>query len=160
MKDAVQKIKQLQTQLDTVTQKQTEPIAIIGMGCRFPGSSNNPEQYWQLLAQGIDGVTLMPAARRAFPEYAASLPPCYGGFLERIDTFDPAFFRISPREARIMDPHQRLLLETSWEALESAGLVPDSLFNSLTGVFIASATLNMGSTCLIRSGSPPKMRCI
>ena len=144
MKDAVQKIKQLQTQLDTVTQKQTEPIAIIGMGCRFPGSSNNPEQYWQLLAQGIDGVTLMPAARRAFPEYAASLPPCYGGFLERIDTFDPAFFRISPREARIMDPHQRLLLETSWEALESAGLVPDSLFNSLTGVFIGLCNFEYG----------------
>ncbi|MEM7125059.1 MAG: SDR family NAD(P)-dependent oxidoreductase [Chloroflexota bacterium] len=136
MKDALQKIKQLQTDLDTVTQKQTEPIAIIGVGCRFPGDSQTPEQYWRMLTEGVDAVVPMPDHRRAYPEYAEYLPPCYGGFLDRIDTFDSTFFRISPREATMIDPQQRLLLEVTWEALESAAIVPDTLFNSLTGVFV------------------------
>ena len=136
MKDALLKIKHLQGELDAVSQKQTEPIAVVGMACRFPGNSNTPEQYWQMLAQGVDAVRPMPSDRRAFFCRAGELPPCYGGFMERIDTFDPGFFRISPREARIIDPQQRLLLETSWEAMESAALAPDALFNSRTGVFI------------------------
>ena len=70
MKDALQKIKHLQTQLETVTQKQSEPIALIGMACRFPGQSNTPEQFWQILTQGVDAVRPMPADRRAFPEHA------------------------------------------------------------------------------------------
>ena len=113
-----------------------EPIAVIGMGCRFPGHSDNPAQFWQMLAQGVDAVVAMPEARRSRPESDPDRPPCYGGFLADVEGFDPAFFGISPRETNLMDPQQRLLLEVSWEALESAAIVPESLFKSNTGVFI------------------------
>ena len=113
-----------------------EPIAVIGMGCRFPGHSDNPAQFWQMLAQGVDAVVAMPEARRSRPESDPHRPPCYGGFLADVEGFDPAFFGISPRETNLMDPQQRLLLEVSWEALESAAIVPESLFKSNTGVFI------------------------
>ena len=114
----------------------TEPIAIIGMGCRFPGQSDTPEQFWQMLAQGVDAVAAMPEARRSRPADDPQRPPCYGGFLSDVASFDPTFFGISPRESILMDPQQRLLLEVSWEALESAAIIPESLFKSNTGVFV------------------------
>ena len=131
--DALQKTRQ---KLEALEAKQHEPIAIIGMGCRFPGGSDSPEQFWQFLAQGRDAVATMPADRRSAHHNATTIPPCCGGFLPQVDTFDPAFFGISPRETVLMDPQQRLLLEVGWEALENATLVPESLFNSRTGVFI------------------------
>ncbi|MEM7125058.1 MAG: type I polyketide synthase [Chloroflexota bacterium] len=129
-------IKTLKAQL----QGYSEPIAVIGMGCRFPGAGDNPEQFWQMLATGVDGIVSMPDDRRSKPMANAlddsSLLPCYGGFLERVDTFDPAFFGISPREANYMDPQQRLLLEVTWEALESAAIIPQTLLKSATGIFV------------------------
>ncbi|MEZ4727507.1 MAG: SDR family NAD(P)-dependent oxidoreductase [Caldilineaceae bacterium] len=119
-----------------------DAIAIIGMGCRFPGA-DSPEAFWQLLRDGVDMVTTIPADRWAVDEYFAPEPATpgklyvrQGAFLEAVDQFDPQFFGISPREAVSLDPQQRLLLEVSWEALERAGFALPQLVGSRTGVFI------------------------
>jgi myxalamid-type polyketide synthase MxaB len=120
----------------------SEPIAVIGIGCRFPGAAG-PEQFWQLLLEGRDAITEIPADRWAVDAYYDANPQTpgksysrWGGFLDRIDEFDPAFFGISPREAQHMDPRQRILLETAWEALANAAQAPERLSGSNTGVFI------------------------
>jgi acyl transferase domain-containing protein/acyl-CoA synthetase (AMP-forming)/AMP-acid ligase II/acyl carrier protein len=120
-----------------------EPIAIVGLACRFPGAEN-PQAYWDLLRAGGDAVREM-----AFPRFEAAgatpgLPPegvrFRGGYLEEVDRFDAHFFGIAPREAELMDPQQRLLLEVAWEALEDAGIPADSLAGSQTGVFAGLST--------------------
>ncbi|MEU9098371.1 acyltransferase domain-containing protein [Streptomyces sp. NPDC048361] len=110
-----------------------EPIAIVGIGCRFPGGPD-PSAFWQLLSQGRDAVGPVPAARRELLGDSVR----WGGFIDGIDQFDPLFFGISPREAVQMDPQQRLILELAWEALEDAGIAPGSLVGTETGVFMAS----------------------
>lgn len=119
-----------------------EPIAILSIGCRFPGG-NDPERFWHLLHHGVDAITEVPPDRwdvDAFydPEPATpeKMNTRWGGFLEQVDQFEPWFFGISGREAELMDPQQRLLLEVTWEALENAGLAADELSGSRTGVFI------------------------
>ena len=106
----------------------TEPIAIIGTGCRLP-KADNPQAFWSLLRSGDCATTEIPISRRG-SDYS------WGGFLERVDRFDAQFFNISPREANNMDPQQRLLLEISWEALENAGLAADCLAGIDGGVFV------------------------
>jgi acyl transferase domain-containing protein/surfactin synthase thioesterase subunit len=125
-----------------------ENIAIIGLGCRFPKAAN-PEAYWQLVSNGIDAITEVPAERWNVDELYDPQPATpgkmntrWGGFLEQVDGFDPLFFNISPREAERIDPQQRLFLEVAWEALENAGLATDKLAGSLTGVFAAMAVVN------------------
>jgi acyl transferase domain-containing protein/acyl carrier protein len=120
-----------------------EPIAIVGLGCRFPGGANDPDAFWELLRSGTDAVTEVPRDRWDIDAYYDQDPDApgkmttrYGGFLDAVDGFDAAFFDISPGEADAMDPQQRLLLEVSWEALEHAGLSPDRLAGSKTGVFV------------------------
>src|SRR5579859_371206 len=127
-----------------------EPIAIIGVGCRFPGA-NDPAAFWQLLRDGVDAIREVPADRfdqRAFydpdPATPGKMNTRWGGFLEQVDKFDPGFFGISPREALRMDPQQRLLLEVTWEALQDAGQVPERLVGTQTGVFIGIATNDYG----------------
>ncbi|BCL78231.1 polyketide synthase [Ktedonobacteria bacterium brp13] len=123
-----------------------EPIAIIGMGCRFP-AANNLREFWQLLSKGKDAITNIPPERFDIdalydprPGSAGKLVSRCGGFIDAIDQFDPAFFGISPREASKMDPQQRLLLEVAWEALEDAGIPVPHLAGSATGVFVGMAT--------------------
>jgi len=127
-----------------------EPIAIIGIGCRFPGAQD-AEAFWQLLRDGVDAITEVPPDRwdlRAFydpnPEALGKMNTRWGGFLEQVDRFDPYFFGISPREAARMDPQQRLLLEVAWEALEDAGQVAERLTGTRTGVFIGISSNDYG----------------
>ncbi len=127
-----------------------ESIAIIGIGCRFPGA-DSPEAFWQLLHHGIDSISEVPADRWSIdafydpePATPGKMNTRYGGFLEQVDGFEPGFFGISPREAERMDPQQRLILEVSWEALENAGVVPSSLSGSRTGVFIGIGNYDYG----------------
>ncbi|MGW1274746.1 type I polyketide synthase, partial [Streptomyces sp. NPDC002491] len=125
-----------------------DPLAIIGMGCRFPGGVETPEQFWDLLLQGEDSIGGFPTDRgwdnlTAFDDLdgtgrGASAYPRRGGFLSGVGGFDAEFFGVSPREALAMDPQQRLLLEVSWEAVERAGLDPRSLRGSRTGVFVGT----------------------
>ena len=152
MKKALNEINSLRTQLAAVEAQKNEPIAIVGMSCRFPGGVTTPERFWVLLREGISAVTEIPADRWDVDEYydadptsAGKMHTRYGGFLDEVDTFEPSFFNIAAREAVSMDPQQRLLLEVSWEALESANIVPATLFDSSTGVFIGIGGSNYKS---------------
>ena len=119
------------------------PVAVIGMACRLPGGIDSPEQLWEALIQGEDLVTEIPADRWDVDDHYDPEPgvpgrsPCkWGAFLDDVAGFDSDFFGISEREATAMDPQHRLLLETSWEAMEHAGFIPEALAGSLTGVFV------------------------
>ncbi|TRW90368.1 SDR family NAD(P)-dependent oxidoreductase [Candidatus Methylobacter oryzae] len=143
-KNARQKIEQLQ-------QADREAIAIIGIGCRFPGGVDSPESYWQLLSEGKDAVVEVPAqrwdSRRYYhpePNQSGFINTTRAAVIDQVDQFDPQFFNISPREAVNLDPQQRLVLETAWEALERAGHMPDRLAGSRAGVFIGITANDYG----------------
>ena len=126
-------MQKMQAKLESLEKARTEPIAIIGVGCRFPGGADTPEAYWKLLEAGRDVIRREPEARRVGPE---SSPPRWAGYLDDVSGFDAAFFGISPREASSLDPRQRMLLEVAWEALEHAGQDPERLVGTHTGVFV------------------------
>ncbi|WP_411293693.1 type I polyketide synthase, partial [Streptomyces kunmingensis] len=119
-----------------------EPIAIVGMGCRYPGEVRSPEDFWALLADGTDALSPLPSDR-GWPAVVDGVGE--GGFVYDAIDFDAGFFGMSPREALATDPQQRLLLETAWEAFEHAGIDPASVRGSRTGVFIGCNSMGYGS---------------
>lgn len=150
--DALQRallaLKDLRARAERAENAATEPIAIIGVGCRFPGGANSPEEYWELIRDGRDAMGRVPADRWEVDDYYDPDPDTpgksytdQGGFIDQpVDEFDAAFFGIAPVEAKDVDPQQRLLLEVTWEALEHAGIAPDGLVGSATGVFVGVST--------------------
>jgi acyl transferase domain-containing protein/acyl carrier protein len=142
IKQAFIAVENMQARLLEAEHSRKEPIAIIGIGCRFPGAKD-PASLWRLLHQGSDSVREVPETRWKIDEYYDPNPDApgkmstrWGGFLDSVDQFDPEFFGVSPREAASMDPQQRLLLEVAWEALENAGQGPAHLATCRTGVFV------------------------
>ncbi|PPT04899.1 Malonyl CoA-acyl carrier protein transacylase [Geitlerinema sp. FC II] len=151
LKRALLAIETLQEKVKTLESSQSEPIAIIGMGCRFPGDANSPEAFWELLKQGKDTVRSIPETRwrgdRDYDETGDRPGKSYtrkGHFLDRVDEFDAPFFDLSPREVISMDPQQRLLLEVAWESLERAGIPATDLAGSNTGVFVGINSADYG----------------
>jgi len=143
MQQAVLKIDAAQRRIAELEGREREPIAVIGMAGRFPGGAGNVDAYWSMLMRGGDGIVPIPAGRWNIdayydPDHAAAgkMYVRNGGFIDGIEDFDPAFFKMSRREAMGLDPQQRLWLEDSWHALENAGIAPDSLYGSATGVFL------------------------
>lgn len=131
------------------THSQNEVIAIIGMGCRFPGEVSSPDQFWALLSEGKDAISLTPDSRWSNEEFydadpltADKMSTQWGGFIQGEREFDAEFFGIKPDEATVMDPQQRLLLETSWHALEQAGIDPLNLRGSETGVYVGLSNVD------------------
>jgi acyl transferase domain-containing protein/pimeloyl-ACP methyl ester carboxylesterase/acyl carrier protein len=147
VKQALRALEKMQAKLDAVTRARTEPIAIIGIGCRFPGGGTGPETFWKMLRNGVDAVREVPPDRWDIdalydtdPDAPGKMYTRWSGFLDDVDRFDPAFFGISPREAVSMDPQQRLLLEVAWEALEHAAYTPERLSSSQTGVYVGACS--------------------
>ncbi|MGH3522800.1 MAG: polyketide synthase, partial [Mycobacterium sp.] len=147
--EALHKIDELSARLEIAEKGDTEPIAVVGMGCRFPGGVSDPAQYWELLRDGRSGIVRVPPERwdaDAFYSDDHSVPGTIctreGGFLTswQPDEFDAEFFGIAPREAAAMDPQQRLVLEVAWEALENAGITPPEIRGTQTSVFIGLTT--------------------
>ncbi|CAN5605593.1 type I polyketide synthase [soil metagenome] len=143
--DALRKIDDLTSRLEIAEKSSTEPIAVVGVGCRFPGGVNNADQYWDLLKDGRSGIVRVPPERWDADAYYTddhTVPGTIcnreGGFLTswQPDEFDAEFFAISPREAAAIDPQQRLLLEVACEALEDAGITPRAIRGTQTGVFV------------------------
>ena len=129
-----------------------EPIAIIGIGCRFPGA-NGPVGFWRLLRDGADGVGPIPASRWDSEALLGLDIPRRGGFLEQVDQFDADFFGISPREAVFVDPQHRMLLEVTWEAIEDGGQVPERLAGAPVGVFVGISTNDYAQLQAMRGGA-------
>jgi acyl transferase domain-containing protein/acyl carrier protein len=144
MRRALVAIRELRRRVSELENKKREPIAVVGMSCRFPGGATSPDRFWELLQNGVDATGDVPKSRwdadaiyDPDPESVGGSYVSRGGFLsEPLELFDPGFFGISPREASAMDPMHRMLLEMSWEALERANIPPFSLEGSLTGVFV------------------------
>jgi len=141
---ALAALRELRARLEAAERVRHEPVAIVGAACRFPGGASSLEQYWSNLQAGRDCIAEGMADRIALAgrttPLAADSPARWGAFLDGIDLFDAEFFGLSVREAQFMDPQLRLLLETSWEAVECAGIAPEALARSQTGVFVAIAS--------------------
>ena len=157
---ALAMIADLEARLAAATTARSAPVAVIGLGCRFPGSATDGDAYWRLLADGQDAITEVPSTRWDIARYYDPDPDRpgktnsrWGGFVSDVDMFDAGLFGISRREAEAMDPQHRFLLEVAWEALEHAGIAPDALAGSATGVFVGLSTGDYGT--LLGAGRDP-----
>ncbi|HEV2150033.1 MAG TPA: type I polyketide synthase, partial [Longimicrobiaceae bacterium] len=162
-------VKEMRARLEAVERAQREPIAIVGIGCRFPGGADDPGSFWRLVRDGVDAVTEIPPERWDVDEYydpdpnaAGKMITRWGGFLRGVDRFDAGFFGISDWEAASMDPQQRLFLEVVQDALDDAGQPREALAGSRTGVFVGLAhseyaMMNVadrfGANCYTATGS-------
>jgi acyl transferase domain-containing protein/acyl carrier protein len=163
VQEAILALRRLRARLEAVEQARSEPVAVVGIGCRFPGGGHGPEPFWRLLREGVDAVAEVPAERWDVdacydpePGRQGKTYCRWGGFLAEVDRFDARFFGIAPKEAVSMDPQQRLVLETAWEALEHAALAPAGLAGSATGVYLGISTsdyLQLG----LWSGDPARI---
>ena len=149
MMDALLALKKSQAKVKALQQAQNEPIAIIGMSCRLPADANDMAGVVELLANGTDAVSRIPAQRwdvdfyhDSDPQAAGKMVSDQGGFINDIDRFDNQFFKISPREANFMDPQHRLLLMSAWRALENANIVPGELYQRPVGTFVGISTMD------------------
>ena len=147
---ATRELQQTRRRLAAEEARNREPIAIVGIGCRFPGGVRSPEDLWRLVEAGTDAVTGLPTDRGW--NLADRMPGLNGGFLDDVGGFDPEFFGIGPDEALAMDPQQRLLLEVSWEAFERAGIDPLTAKETRTAVY---AGIQFGGYPLLLGGPPP-----
>jgi acyl transferase domain-containing protein len=145
VKRSLAALKELRTKYEALENSRREPIAIVGLGCRFPGGADTPEALWKMLCGKVDAVSAIPGDRWDAQQYfdedtgaPGKMHMRFGAFLNAPDRFDPYFFGISPREASQMDPQQRLFLEVAWHALEDAGLSAKALAGSDTGVFVGA----------------------
>jgi acyl transferase domain-containing protein/acyl carrier protein len=144
LRQAAIALRQMRGRVEELERRTAEPIAIVGMACRYPGGANTPEAFWDLLRDGREGLVPTPPERWDADAFYDPDPDAYWKTYTReahyidqpLDAFEPELFGISPREALSLDPQQRLLLEVSWEALERAGVAPDRLRESATGVYI------------------------
>ncbi len=159
LKRALIALDQMQAKLDAAENARREPIAIVGMACRFPGGADDPDSFWRLLVDGREAISEVPADRWNIdavydpdPDAPGKMSTRSAGFLGDVTGFDPQFFGIAPREATSIDPQQRLLLEVAWEALENAGIAPDRLGGSRTGVFIGMTTSDYSTVQLDANG--------
>lgn len=149
LKQAYFAIEKLQAKVEALEADKRALIAVVGIGCRYPGGADNPDAFWEMLRDGHDAIREIPKDRfdvDAYydpnPDAAGKISTRWGAFIDLVDQFEPQLFGISPREAISMDPQQRLLLEVAWESLEHAGIAPDSLYNSSTGVYVGVSALD------------------
>jgi acyl transferase domain-containing protein len=156
---ALAAVQDLRSRLAAAERARIEGIAVVGIGCRFPGGARDPASFWRLLRDGVDAVRELPPDRwdaascfDPTPDAPGKTYTRHGGFLDEVDRFDAAFFRIAPREAVHLDPQQRLLLEVAWEALEDAGHPADALDGTRGGVFVGIT--NSDYAGLIRGAGP------
>jgi acyl transferase domain-containing protein/NADPH:quinone reductase-like Zn-dependent oxidoreductase/nucleoside-diphosphate-sugar epimerase/acyl carrier protein len=161
VKQALLALEEMTAKVNALQRAQNEPIAVIGLACRFPGSPD-ANAFWQVLREGRDVIGDVPPSRwngdacyDANPEAQGRISTKWGGFLDNVDRFEPEFFGIAPREAASMDPQHRLLLEVAWEALEDAAQGPDRLAASKTGVFVG-ITGDEYAQLFLKAGDPTK----